>query len=51
MFVVKEQSKKNPNGVQVSPIMDTKDGADTLCELLRKHCAESAKATDDPKFY
>ena len=51
MWVVREQSKAHPSGIQVSPIMETQSGAATVRDLLQKQADENRKPDDEPKHY
>lgn len=51
MWVIKEQTKRNPSGKQVSPVMETQSGADEMLALFRKQAFESADKDDNPRQY
>ena len=41
MWVIKQQTKTNPSGKQVSPVMETQSGADKMLALLKEQAAQS----------
>lgn len=41
MWVIKQQTKTNPSGKQVSPVMETQSGAEKMLALLKEQAAAS----------
>lgn len=51
MWCVKEQSKKSPSGKQVSPVMETQSGAESILKLMQDQARNQPDAAENPKHY
>lgn len=51
MWIVKEQTRKRPNGVVVSPVMETQSGASTICKMLQEQADKNRAPDADPRHY
>ncbi len=51
MWVIKEQTKKSPFGVTISPVMETQSGAESLLKLMQEQARNLPDAAENPKHY
>lgn len=51
MWIIKEQTKKSPSGVKVSPVLQTQPGAEEMLALYRAEAEKAPDYADNPKYY